>query len=92
MRLEVISGFLETITRTTERPEATARLARSAIRFVADLRGSEAPDAALLDRVCTDLPVVATRTSRPRIHGNSKHRYWQDNDVPSFYRRAASCQ
>ena len=59
-----VSGFLEFTTRSTERPEATLRLARAAISFLADLQGRPAPDAAVVRRVHTAL--VATRTTKPR--------------------------
>ena len=50
--------------KATERPEATLRLARAAISFLADLQGRPAPDAAVVRRVHTAL--VATRTTKPR--------------------------
>lgn len=65
LQLDVVSEYLETVTRTTQRPEATLRLVRSAISFLTELRGHTQRDAAILNRVCTGL--IASRTSRPRL-------------------------
>ena len=59
-----VSGFLEFTTRSTERPEATLRLVRAAISFLADLQGRPAPDAAVVR--CVHTALVATRTTKPR--------------------------
>ena len=65
LQLEVLSGFLNDVTKDKERPEATIRLVHAAIAFIVDLRGASIPDSDLLNSVCTGLAVC--RASRPRM-------------------------